>query len=133
MVKEYYLRHRWGSNRNYHSRSELTWQRRDIPLSKSCRSEVPPSDGLVAYPGHNTTINSYSTRMPLGLNDPQISICHSTKEPHQTKTKPRPSSHHLVMPSARISLTLSRHLSLSFIASGRCSELHPVFSQSCCM
>ena len=41
--------------------------------------------------------------------------------------------HHLVLPSARISLTFSRHPSLSFIASGRSSELHPVSSQSCCM
>ena len=34
---------------------------------------------------------------------------------------------------ARISLTLSHHFSLSFIASGRCSGLQPVSSQSCCM
>ena len=33
---------------------------------------------------------------------------------------------------ARISLTLSRHFSLSFIASGRSSGLHPV-SSHCCM
>ena len=37
------------------------------------------------------------------------------------------------MPLAPISLTLSRHLSLSFILSGRSSGLHPVFSHSCCM
>ena len=37
------------------------------------------------------------------------------------------------MPLARISLTLSRHSSLSFIASGRSSRLHPVSSHSCCM
>ena len=37
------------------------------------------------------------------------------------------------MSLARISLTLSRHFSLSFIASGRSSELHPVSSHSCCM
>ena len=36
------------------------------------------------------------------------------------------------MPLARISLTLSRHFSLSFIASGRSSGLHPV-SHSCCV
>ena len=42
-------------------------------------------------------------------------------------------SHHLVVPSAWISLTLSRHTSLSFIASSRSSGLHPVSSQSCCM
>ena len=34
---------------------------------------------------------------------------------------------------ARISLTLSRHFSLSFITSGRSSGLHPVSSHSCCM
>ena len=37
------------------------------------------------------------------------------------------------MPLARISLTLSCHFSLSFIASGRSSGLHPVSSHSCCM
>ena len=34
---------------------------------------------------------------------------------------------------ARISLTLSRHFYLSFIALGRSSGLHPVFSHSCWM
>ena len=42
-------------------------------------------------------------------------------------------SHHHHVPSARISLTPSGHSSLSFIASGRSSGLHPVSSQSCCM
>ena len=41
--------------------------------------------------------------------------------------------HHHVVPLARISLTLSCHFSLLFIASGRSSELHPVSSHSCCM
>ena len=41
--------------------------------------------------------------------------------------------HHHVVPLARISLTLSRHFSLLFIASGRSSRLHPVSSRSCCM
>ena len=41
--------------------------------------------------------------------------------------------HHHVLPLALISLTLSRHFSLSFIASGRSSGLHPVSSHSCCM
>ena len=40
---------------------------------------------------------------------------------------------HHVVPLAQISQTLSRHFSLSFIASGRSSELHPVSSHSCCM
>ena len=41
--------------------------------------------------------------------------------------------HHHVVPLARISLTLSRQFSLSFIAFGRSSGLHPVYSHSCCM
>ena len=41
--------------------------------------------------------------------------------------------HHHVVPLAWISLTLSRHISLSFIASGRSSGLHPVSSHSCWM
>ena len=41
--------------------------------------------------------------------------------------------HHHVKQLARISLTLSRHFSLSFIASARSSGLHPVSSHSCCM
>ena len=44
-----------------------------------------------------------------------------------------PHHHHHVVPLARIYLTLSRHFSLSFIASGRSSGLHPVSSHSCCM
>ena len=41
--------------------------------------------------------------------------------------------HHHVVPLARISLTLSRHFSLSFIATGRPSGLHPRSSHSGCM
>ena len=41
--------------------------------------------------------------------------------------------HHHVVPPARISLTLFRHFSLSFIASGRSSGLYHVSSHSCCM
>ena len=39
--------------------------------------------------------------------------------------------HHHVVSLAKISLTLSHHIFLSFIASGRSSGLHPVFSHSC--
>ena len=42
-------------------------------------------------------------------------------------------THHHVVPPVRISLTLSRHFSLSFIASGSSSGLHPVYLHSCCM
>ena len=41
--------------------------------------------------------------------------------------------HHHVILLARISLTLSRHFSLSFIDSGRSSGLHPISSHSCWM
>ena len=41
--------------------------------------------------------------------------------------------YHHVVPPTPISLTLSRHFSLSFIASGRSSWLYPVSSHSCCM
>ena len=49
------------------------------------------------------------------------------------KIRIRGHHHHHVAPPTRISLTLSRHFSLSFIASGRSSGLHPVSSHSCCM
>ena len=48
----------------------------------------------------------------------------------------RPNNHHHyhhVVRLARISLTLSLHVSLSFIASGRSPGLHPASSHSCCM
>ena len=41
--------------------------------------------------------------------------------------------YHLVVPSAWITLIFSRHLSLSFIASGRSSGLHPISSLNCRM
>ena len=41
--------------------------------------------------------------------------------------------HHHVVSPAQISLTLFRHFSLSLIASGRSSGLHPVSSRSCYM
>ena len=49
------------------------------------------------------------------------------------RTKQFHHHHHHVMPLARISLTLSRHFSLTFIASGRSSGLQPVSSHSCWM
>ena len=51
----------------------------------------------------------------------------------QSSHKMYSNHHHYVVPLARISLTLSRHFSLSFITSGRSSGLHPVSSHSCCM
>ena len=54
-------------------------------------------------------------------------------KPMDRETFPAYYHHYHVVPRARISLTLSRHFSLSFIASGRSLGLHPVSSHSCCM
>ena len=52
------------------------------------------------------------------------------KSPEYTR---RLHHHHHIVLAARISLTLSRHSSLSFIALGRSSGQHPVSSHSCWM
>ena len=80
-----------------------------IPQNSSITG-TSPSDYLVSYPGHSLGEFYSSTR--LG---------------NHTALYISPSS------AARISLTLSRHSSLLFIAFGRSSGLHPVSSQSCCM
>ena len=71
----------------------------------------------------------------------QINIKYNNQHVNSVNNKNSPwkfwllslSHHHHVVPQAWISLTLSRHFSLSFIASGRSSGLHPVSSHSCCM
>ena len=52
--------------------------------------------------------------------------------PNSSLTGPNNHHHHVAL-VARISLTLSRHSSLSFIALGRSSGQHPVSSHSCWM
>ena len=59
------------------------------------------------------------------------------QRPSYTHTRAHENTHIYIivimsLPLARISLTLSRHLSLSSIASARSSRPHPVFVQSCC-
>ena len=62
-----------------------------------------------------------------------LGLWDTNRSPNSRQTT-RPSyHHHHHVPLARISLTLSRHFFLPFIASGRCSGLHPVSSQSCCI
>ena len=61
-------------------------------------------------------------KMDLALNNLQKLICHHHHHHH----------HHVVL-VARISLILSCHSSLSFIALGRSSGQHPVSSHSCWM
>ena len=74
-----------------------------------------------------------SIRIGLVLNNSRRLICHYTKKRNQIIYIYIYIYHHDVVTPARISLTLSRHSSLSFIASGRSSGLHPVSSQSYCM
>ena len=76
-------------------------------ISKITMAEISPSDGLLLYPGHRDTFF--------------LIYCHHHHH-----------HHHHVVPLVRISLTLSRNFSLSFIAFGRSSGLHPVSSHSCC-
>ena len=53
--------------------------------------------------------------------------------PMYCSPRPHHHHHHHIALVARISLTLSRHSSLSFIALGRSSGQHPVSSHSCWM
>ena len=53
--------------------------------------------------------------------------------PLKKETKPNHHHHHHIVLAARISLTLSRHSSLSFIALGMSSGQQPVSSHSCWM
>ena len=62
-----------------------------------------------------------------------LSLSYYCMQSEHRKVYPDNHHHHQVVPPARISLTLSRYFSLSFIAFGRSSGLHPVSSHSCCM
>ena len=53
-------------------------------------------------------------------------------KPNNFWQKKTDNHHHVALPT-QISLMLSRHLSLSSIAPGRSSRLHPVTAQSCCI
>ena len=64
----------------------------------------------------------------------KCSTCLATlKSCDSTKQSVYQHHHHHIVLAARISLTLSRHSSLSFIALGRSSGQHPVSSHSCWM
>ena len=56
---------------------------------------------------------------------------HVIQNPKENSIANNHHHHHHVVLVARISLTLSRHFSLSFIASGRSSGQHPVSSHCC--
>ena len=93
----------------------------------------------------------YCIKINLALNNQQRLICHKPKQTNYCYFIPiiqlrqtveecqilpfntNHHHHHHVVLVARISLTLSRHSSLSFIAPGRSSGQHPVSSHSCWM
>ena len=89
-----------------------------LHISQSCWTGTSPSDCLMSYLGHS---------LPGGLPLCRVEVGIFYTEPIMVGHH-----HHHVMPPARISLTLSRRFSLSFIGSGRSSGLHPVSSHSCC-
>ena len=60
-------------------------------------------------------------------------LCVLQKDYLYMRKKGNANHHHHIALVARISLTLSRHSSLSFIALGRSSGQHPVSSHSCWM
>ena len=74
---------------------------------------------------------TYMFKDDLALDNLQLLICHKTR-PNQIIYIYIYHHHHIVL-AARISLTFSRHSSLSFIALGRCSGQQPVSSHSCWM
>ena len=69
------------------------------------------------------TVQVHCSRRRLLLRGLEFHVCTINKSHHH---------HHIVL-AARISLTLSRHSSLSFIALGRSSGQQPVSSHSCWM
>ena len=76
-------------------------------------------------------------KFPMRLLNRNITICAVIDSGHTFFTNRgiyhHHHHHHHLVPLAGISLTLSRKFSLSFIASGRSSGLHPVSSHSCCV
>ena len=63
---------------------------------------------------------------------PDLVIVNKKREP-ASRPQSKIHHHHHDVQLARICLTLSLHISLSFIAFGKSSGLHPVSSHSCCM
>ena len=66
-----------------------------------------------------------STKEYKTIHDGREKVIHRELYHHQ--------NHHHAVPLAGISLAFSRHFSLSFLASGRSSRLHPVSSHGCCI
>ena len=105
---------------------------RNLPPYKSSvlkRWIYPPSQNSqkdVLYWAERSMLATKKMLHPIGISFQGV----TQEQSHKLNTVP---FHHHVVPLARISLILSRHFSLSFIASGRSSGLHPVSSHSCWM
>ena len=82
----------------------------------------------------NLGINSYKSYIFIVVSDSKVDFLRKREDTaFHLLCFVYTSSSSSVVPPARISLTLSRHFSLSFITSGRSSGLHPISSLSCCM
>ena len=143
-IKQFYLTHRQDPIRWLHSRSEWNWKQwqwrgtsnspnlyhywsftiRSFNVKSRtlvgfffdlCRNAVGVSAVYILY---KNTWNNICVHKQIIIIE-YIYIYHH--------------HHHHVVPLARISLTLSRHFSLSINPSGRSSGLHPVSSHSCWM
>ena len=107
------------------------------------RSPVPLVNTLLIRPMarcisiHNNVIKSQVLLLRTNLMISKIKLASRTRELlkkyRYKETLQYHHHHHHAMAPARVSLSLSHHSSLSFIASGRSLGLHPVSSQSCCM
>ena len=102
-------------------------QRQDGQLEPIYNSSVPIQDVALKTSREQWTIETGGGRKSM------LVACHNDDDhDNMCMCKDRYHHHHVVL-LARISQTLSRHCSLSFIASGRTSGLHPVSTHSYCM
>ena len=118
-------------------RSSPFLQRHCIPQSSSITG-TSQSDCLVSYLGHSLLGVLLLCRDAVGVFFSPNRLSNSYSEKNWVtccfwRKMWRYHHHHHIALVARISLTLSRHSSLSFIALGRSSGQHPVSSHSCWM
>ena len=121
----------------YHLRSLLTWDlkfwRIHFILRASCSPTTICSSIWTLFYTHTLSLSPLLYPRQNSVLLEMLNLKYINISSHWNIFSYRYHHHHHVVPPARISLTLSRHFSLSFIASGRSSGLHPVSSHSCCM
>ena len=115
---------------NWNILTPLLWPSRCVFLVLWC------STGILS--ASSPDLNSSGPKGPFGLM--WLSLPHLVSnclelywQLSRTRTQLNYHHHHHIVLAARISLTLSRHSSLSFIALGRSSGQQPVSSHSCWM